>query len=72
MATVEDLRQGFMKAQTRLNEAEEKLSVAKDEEETKFWRERVVAQEVEVNKWGENLRMSTQPGNDFVTRALGT
>ena len=59
---MEKVEQGLQNAEERLKEAEKELRVAGTEEDKNFWRER-----------GEQFRqLSAQPGNDFVTRALGT
>jgi len=47
-----------------------------DESEKRAWDELTAKEkrlETEVAKWSDALRaLTTQPGNDFVTRALGT
>ena len=67
---MEKVEQGLQNAEERLKEAEKELRVAGTEEDKNFWR--VMAREKEVNNWGEQLRqLRAQPGNNFVTRALG-
>ena len=59
MATIEDVKNLFEDAKRRLDSAV-------NEDDKELWRE-------EVKAWGKTLRTrTTQPGNDFVTRALGT
>ena len=59
MATIEDVK-------NLLEDAKRRLDSAVNEDDKEFWRE-------EVKAWGETLRTrTTQSGNDFVTRALGT